>query len=92
MSVSEEEVQRSRQELSSLRQNRLGLDADVQEQSRLASQLHTRVAVLEQEVKDKEQVMQRTSDLLGSHQEQKVLFFSLCRIFLYIYIKISAVC
>lgn len=31
-----------------------------------------RVAVLEQEVKDKEQVIARSSDLLGSEQGQKV--------------------
>ena len=42
-------------------------------QGKEVNQLRTRLAVLEQEVKDKGDVVRRTSDLLGTEQEQKVL-------------------
>lgn len=36
------------------------------------SQLQMRVAVLEQEIKDKDQLMRRTKEVLEATQEQKV--------------------
>ena len=38
----------------------------------VVSQLQTRIAVLEQELKDKEHVLMRSTDLLNSHEESKV--------------------
>ena len=37
------------------------------------NQLKTRLAVSEQEVRDKEQVLAKSSDLLGTEQESKVI-------------------
>lgn len=47
-------------------------DTDYHEQEKIINQLRMRVAVLEQEIKDKEQVLTKSSDLLGAEQEKKV--------------------
>ncbi|OWF56330.1 spindle assembly abnormal protein 6 homolog [Mizuhopecten yessoensis] len=74
LSALEEEHLRAKQELQSLRKQNTTLDGDYHEQEKLVNQLSTRVAVLEQEVKDKEQVITRSTDLLGSEQDQKRKF------------------
>ena len=48
-------------------------DADYHEQDKIINQLRMRVAVLEQEIKDKEQVLTKSSDLLGAEQDKKVV-------------------
>lgn len=68
----EQECQRSKQQLLSLRRENGTLDAEVHEKERLVTQLQMRAAVLEQEVKDKEQLMQRTKEVLEATQQQKV--------------------
>ena len=55
-----------------MRQNNAGLDSDYHEQEKVINQQRTRLAVVEQEVKDKEEVMRRTNDLYSAEQEQKV--------------------
>ncbi|XP_060884384.1 spindle assembly abnormal protein 6 homolog isoform X1 [Labrus mixtus] len=67
----EEECQRSKQQVLSLRRENGTLDTEVHEKERLVSQLQMRVAVLEQEVKDKEQLMRRTKEVLDATQQQK---------------------
>lgn len=48
------------------------MDTEVHEKERLVSQLQMRVAVLEQESKDKDQLMRRTKEVLEATQQQKV--------------------
>ena len=48
------------------------LDTECHEKERLVSQLQMRTAVMEQEVKDKDQLMCRTKELLEATQQQKV--------------------
>ena len=72
LSLTEEELHRAKTELSNLRKNNADLDGDCHEQDKLINQLKMRLAVLEQEVKDKEDVLKKTSDLLSTEQEQKV--------------------
>ena len=48
------------------------MDADYHEQEKIINQLRMRVAVLEQETKDKEQVLAKSTDLLGAEQDKKV--------------------
>uniref|UniRef100_UPI0037E97D5F spindle assembly abnormal protein 6 homolog n=1 Tax=Semicossyphus pulcher TaxID=241346 RepID=UPI0037E97D5F len=67
----EEECQRSKQQVLSLRRENSTLDTEVHEKERLVSQLQMRVAVLEQEVKDKDQLMRRTKEVLDATQQQK---------------------
>ncbi|KAF1386058.1 hypothetical protein PFLUV_G00114220 [Perca fluviatilis] len=67
----EEECQRSKQQLLSLRRENGALDSAVHDGERALSQLQMRVAVLEQEVKDKDQLMRRTKDVLEATQQQK---------------------
>ena len=55
-----------------MRKDNAGLDSNYHEQDKLITQLKTRLAVLEQEVKDKEEVKRKTNDLYSSEQEQKV--------------------
>lgn len=56
----------------SLRRENSTLDTAVHEKERLVSQLQMRVAVLEQEIKDKDQLMCRTKEVLEATQLQKV--------------------
>ncbi|XP_053709936.1 spindle assembly abnormal protein 6 homolog [Synchiropus splendidus] len=67
----EEECQRSKQQLLTLRRENSSLDTEVHEKERLVSQLQLRVAVLEQESKDKDQLMGRTKEVLEATQRQK---------------------
>nr|XP_057929336.1 spindle assembly abnormal protein 6 homolog isoform X2 [Doryrhamphus excisus] len=67
----EEECQRSKQQVGSLRRENNSLDTALHEKERLTNQLQMRVAVLEQEVKDKDQLMSRTREVLEATQQQK---------------------
>ncbi|XP_042336865.1 spindle assembly abnormal protein 6 homolog isoform X2 [Plectropomus leopardus] len=67
----EEECQRSKQQVLSLRRENSTLDTEVHDKERLVSQLQMRVAVLEQESKDKDQLMRRTKEVLEATQQQK---------------------
>lgn len=68
----EEEHLRAKQELQSLRKQNTTLDSEYHEQEKLINQMRTKLAVLEQEIKDKENLIAKSSDLLGSEQDQKV--------------------
>uniref|UniRef100_A0A8C6UEW4 SAS-6 centriolar assembly protein n=1 Tax=Neogobius melanostomus TaxID=47308 RepID=A0A8C6UEW4_9GOBI len=70
--AAEEEGQRSKQQVLSLRRDNSLLDSQVHEKERALSQLQMRAAVLEQEIKDKELLMSRTKDVLEATQQQKV--------------------
>jgi len=76
LSTLEEENHRMKQELQSLRKSNSSLDSEYHEQERNVNQLKTRIAVLEQEVKDKEEVMGKTHDLLSTEKDQKVVVHS----------------
>lgn len=82
ISSQEEELQHLKQEVQALRKQNSAMDADLHEQEKIINQQRTRIAVLEQEVKDKEQVLARSSDLLDSEQDQKVSIFQKCLVFL----------
>ncbi|NWR73578.1 SAS6 protein, partial [Centropus unirufus] len=69
----EDESQRAKQEVLSLRRENTTLDAECHEKEKLINQLQTRVAVLEQEIKDKDQLVIRTKEVLDATQEQKVI-------------------
>uniref|UniRef100_G3UQJ2 Uncharacterized protein n=1 Tax=Meleagris gallopavo TaxID=9103 RepID=G3UQJ2_MELGA len=69
----EDECQRAKQEVVSLRRENTTLDAECHEKEKLINQLQTRVAVLEQEIKDKDQLVIRTKEVLDATQEQKVI-------------------
>nr|XP_046246760.1 spindle assembly abnormal protein 6 homolog [Scatophagus argus] len=69
----EEECQRLKQQVLSLRRENSTLDAEVHEKERSVSQLQMKVAVVEQEIKDKDQLMCRTKEVLEATQEQKEL-------------------
>lgn len=72
MCVSEQESQRAKQQALSLRRENGTLDTECHERERQVNQLQTRVAVLEQEMKDKEQLVLRTKEVLEATQQQKV--------------------
>eukprot|EP00076_Gallus_gallus_P024050 XP_015146099.1 spindle assembly abnormal protein 6 homolog isoform X2 [Gallus gallus] len=69
----EDECQRAKQEVVSLRRENTTLDAECHEKEKFINQLQTRVAVLEQEIKDKDQLVIRTKEVLDATQEQKVI-------------------
>nr|XP_032660830.1 spindle assembly abnormal protein 6 homolog isoform X3 [Chelonoidis abingdonii] len=68
----DDECQRAKQEVLSLRRENTTLDAECHEKEKHINQLQTRVAVLEQEIKDKDQLIIRTKEVLDATQEQKV--------------------
>lgn len=71
LASSEEECQRAKQQVSSLRRENGTLDTALHERERSLGGVQTRLAVLEQEVKDKEQLMGRTREVLEATQQQK---------------------
>ncbi|XP_003409570.2 spindle assembly abnormal protein 6 homolog [Loxodonta africana] len=68
----EEELQRAKQEVLSLRRENSALDAECHEKEKHNNQLQTKAAVLEQEIKDKDQLVLRTKEAFDTIQEQKV--------------------
>ncbi|XP_057298901.1 spindle assembly abnormal protein 6 homolog [Hydractinia symbiolongicarpus] len=70
----EEERHVTSRDLQTLRRQNTNLDSDRHERDKTLNHLRTRVAVLEQELKDKTQVIKRTNDLLESANEQKSRF------------------
>ncbi|XP_024114482.1 spindle assembly abnormal protein 6 homolog [Oryzias melastigma] len=69
--ASEEECQRLKQQVLSLRRENGTLDSELHEKERLVNQLQMRAAVLEQEIKDKDLLMCRTKEVLEATQQQK---------------------
>ncbi|XP_047442269.1 spindle assembly abnormal protein 6 homolog [Mugil cephalus] len=67
----EEEGQHLRQQVLSLKRENSTLDTAVHEKERLVSQLQMRVAVMEQEIRDKDQLMQHSKEVLEATQQQK---------------------
>ncbi|XP_031231129.1 spindle assembly abnormal protein 6 homolog isoform X3 [Mastomys coucha] len=67
----EEELQRAKQEVVSLRRENCTLDTECHEKEKHINQLQTKVAVLEQEIKDKDQLVLRTKEAFDTIQEQK---------------------
>ncbi|KAL4674375.1 hypothetical protein H8959_018309 [Pygathrix nigripes] len=67
------ELQRTKQEVLSLRRENSTLDAECHEKEKHINQLQTKVAVLEQEIKDKDQLVLRTKEAFDTIQEQKVV-------------------
>ncbi|XP_062868948.1 spindle assembly abnormal protein 6 homolog isoform X2 [Trichomycterus rosablanca] len=63
--------ERAKQQVTSLRRENGTLDTECHEKERLINQLQTRVAVLEQEIKDKDQLVLRTKEVLEATQQQK---------------------
>lgn len=60
-----------------MRRENSTLDAECHEKEKHINQLQTKVAVLEQEIKDKDQLVVRTKEAFDTIQEQKV-----CKIYL----------
>ncbi|RXM28105.1 Spindle assembly abnormal protein 6-like [Acipenser ruthenus] len=68
----EDESHRAKQEVLSLRRENSTLDLECHEKEKHINQLQTRVAVLEQEIKDKDQLVIRSKEVLDATQEQKL--------------------
>ena len=66
-----EEHNSLKQELQAIRKQNTNLDSDLHQNERAANLLRTRIAVLEQEVKDKDELYHRTQDLLTNEQSLK---------------------
>ncbi|KAK2556738.1 Spindle assembly abnormal protein 6-like protein [Acropora cervicornis] len=75
LTVLEEDCKYSKQELQKLRRENGSLDSERHEHSKTLSQLHTKVAVMEQEIRDKGQVnslvIARTNELMENSNEQQ---------------------
>lgn len=71
LSVLEEESTRVKQDATLTKKQNISVESDLHEKEKLVNQLQTRIAVLEQEVKDKEHVVTRTTDLYNSNLEAK---------------------
>ena len=74
----EDEHGRARQELQRLRVDNARLDSGHHEHEKCINQMRTRVAVLEQEVKDKEELLEKTAAMCQSEKEQKVVWRGGC--------------
>ncbi|XP_029975685.1 spindle assembly abnormal protein 6 homolog [Salarias fasciatus] len=67
----DQESQRWKQQCQAARRENGQLDSELQQQQSLVVRLQTRVAVLEQESRDQQQLMKRTHDVLEATQQQK---------------------
>ncbi|XP_068096085.1 spindle assembly abnormal protein 6 homolog [Hyperolius riggenbachi] len=67
----EEELQRAQQKISSLGRENSALDAECHDKEKEINRFQTRLAVLEQELKDKDQIIQRSNEILSATQQQK---------------------
>ncbi|KAM9324789.1 spindle assembly abnormal protein 6 homolog [Gastrophryne carolinensis] len=68
----EEDFQRSQQKVASLGRENTALDAECHDKEKEIHRLHTRLAVLEQELKDKDQIVQGNNEALSATQQQKL--------------------
>ncbi|KAK5601380.1 hypothetical protein CRENBAI_000560, partial [Crenichthys baileyi] len=66
-----QECQRLKQQVLSLRRENGTLDTEVHEKECIVSQLQVRVAVLEQDIKDKEMAMCHTKEVLEATRQQR---------------------
>lgn len=73
LSSLEEEYGRMKTELHALRKDNTSLDSARLEKDKYNNQLQTRVAVLEQELKDKAELLEKFNDLLSSEKDKKVM-------------------
>lgn len=71
LSTLEEENTRIKAELRSLRKEHTSLEQSCQEKEKSISHLQTRVAVLEQELKDKAELLSKSNDLFGLEKDKK---------------------
>jgi spindle assembly abnormal protein 6 len=60
-----------KQDLTTTRKQNTNLDSELHSNEKTVNHLRTRIAVLEQEVKDKDELVQRTQDLLNNEQSLK---------------------
>ena len=68
----EEDCNRTKHELQNVRKENASLDHDYHELEKECNQMRTKLAVYEQELKDKEDLEKRLADLLSSEKQQKV--------------------
>ncbi|GFO03271.1 spindle assembly abnormal protein 6-like protein [Plakobranchus ocellatus] len=71
LSALEEEQANSKAELQTLRKENASLEGTRLDRDKSCNQLMTRVAVLEQELKDKAELLAKSNDLLSSEKEKK---------------------
>ena len=67
----QEEYAAMKAELANIRKQNSSMDAELHANEKVANQLRTRIAVLEQEVKDKVDSLGKEQELLGSEQAQR---------------------
>lgn len=66
-----EEYSGLKQELLSIRKQNSSMDSELHSSEKLTNQLRTRIAVLEQELKDKMEAMAKAQDMVGGEQEKR---------------------
>lgn len=69
-----EEHQQSKEEATKLKQTITTLENDLHQSAKTAGHLRTKLALVEQEVKSKQEVIQQTNDRIAIEQDSKVSF------------------
>ncbi|CAF4712874.1 unnamed protein product [Rotaria socialis] len=67
-----EEYQQSKDEIVKYRKTNTTLENDIHQYEKTVNHLRTKIALVEQEVKSKQEVIQQTNDRIASEQESKV--------------------
>ena len=67
----QEDYNTVKQDLMNIRKQNSSMDSELHSSEKQLNQLRTRIAVLEQEVKDKLDVAEKTQDLFGNEQSQR---------------------
>lgn len=69
-----EEHQQSKEEISKLKQTITSLENELHQSVKTAGHLRTKIALVEQEMKSKQEVLQQSNDRIAMEQDSKVCF------------------
>lgn len=79
LNLTDGENLRSRQDVQNLQTESLALQSECHEKEKMIGQLKTRVAVFEQEIKDKDEIIRKNSELIDSEQSIRVSLILILR-------------
>lgn len=77
LKILSEEHQQAKEEIVKYRKTNTTLENDIHQYEKTVNHLRTKIALVEQEVKSKQEVIQQTNDRIAIEQESKVIFASI---------------
>lgn len=72
LKVLTEEHQQGKEEITKLRKSNTSLENDIHQYEKTVNHLRTKIALVEQELKSKQEIIQQSNDRIAAEQESKV--------------------